>query len=91
MSDVKRFTCVGGGDGYGLMIPDRDGSWILAMDWDAMRAERDEWKRKATLAKVVHFEDAARLVRLEGAIEDFLDGKMQGNVSGLRQAWEATK
>ena len=90
MTDGKHYTCVG------RMVPDRDGMWILAMErdpngmWilamerDALRAERDEWQRKFTALN-------ARLVRLEGAIEDFLEGEMQGNVLGLRQAWKGGK
>lgn len=55
---------------------------------DAIR-DRDEWQRKFTALKAAHITDAARLLRLEGAIEDYLEGESQGNVLGLRQALEA--
>lgn len=82
--NVKRYTNFGDG-----MLPDRDGMWCMVMDYDALRADRDEWQCKFVALKAAHIHDAARLLRLEGAIEDYLEGESQGNVLGLRQALEA--
>ena len=106
MTDPKRYTAPPGA----AMLHDRDGMWMLVMDWDAterdrqhaqqvltqLRVERDdairdrdEWQRKFVALKAAHIHDAARLLRLEGAIEDYLEGESQGNVLGLPQALEA--